>query len=433
MTLLIAFIPIFRRVRKENPPIDTLRSGEVSAKCRYIDKTFRCTDNLDPAYHIHGEDVADDSKYTKPKPTKQFIPGNRLLQTEDIPGATAGWKEKMVERREIRNINYTGDIQGAQADTVKHSIRTNRETHPLMPAYQSLDDGSVMPGITAPLLPASLIKTPTIRSKSASGTQGPPGTMPSPSNFGRSPSAPRPSSRGGVVEPPRLFLANPSPRSSDPVPPLSLFGGGGARGSGEGGGGVGSGRGGSNGGGGSGRGGGIGFGNFGGFGDQFGGNDKPATVSFASKFEEPGDLFGGTSICFYRLIEFANPAYFLGFNSSFGGLDFGAGIDFGGNQAEEKQQQFSFGFDKPAPDKLPAHYYGAPSGRDGRSGSGGTPQRTSGGGNTSARAPSAPKSFQSSSSPASSARRMDGGIAGSAADRRAAKERQDEINSVRML
>lgn len=38
-----------------------------------------------------------------------------------------------------RNTNFVGDIVGAQADTVVHSIRTQRHVNPLNPTYISLD------------------------------------------------------------------------------------------------------------------------------------------------------------------------------------------------------------------------------------------------------------------------------------------------------
>lgn len=122
---------------------------------------------------VNGMEVADDLRYTKPKAPKQTIFDSHLLQTHDIAGATSGWREKQKERRDFRQTNFIGDINGAHADTVKHSIVTNRESNPLMPVYQALDPGEKLDPIVKPLLPANLISTPTIRSMKS--THGPTG------------------------------------------------------------------------------------------------------------------------------------------------------------------------------------------------------------------------------------------------------------------
>jgi hypothetical protein len=60
-------------------------------------------------------------------------------------GTKSGWKAPNEirplpeDRREWRNTNFVGDIVGAQADTVVHSIRTDRHVNPLNPTYLSLD------------------------------------------------------------------------------------------------------------------------------------------------------------------------------------------------------------------------------------------------------------------------------------------------------
>ena len=54
------------------------------------------------------------------------------------------------KRRHWRHTNFVGDIGGAQADTVQHTIPTKRRTNPLNPAYRSLD-GDILPDPTAAL------------------------------------------------------------------------------------------------------------------------------------------------------------------------------------------------------------------------------------------------------------------------------------------
>ena len=53
------------------------------------------------------------------------------------------------KRRHWRHTNFVGDIGGAQADTVQHTIPTKRRTNPLNPAYRSLD-GDILPDPTKP-------------------------------------------------------------------------------------------------------------------------------------------------------------------------------------------------------------------------------------------------------------------------------------------
>jgi len=94
-----------------------------------------------------------------------------LLQTRDIEGAFSGWGR--MERREYRNIMNTTDVEGAQADTVKHTIASNRITNPLTPVYPSLD-GEPLPPLLVPLLPHSIVTVPTLRpsqSKTSAGSK----------------------------------------------------------------------------------------------------------------------------------------------------------------------------------------------------------------------------------------------------------------------
>merc|ERR1712046_353299 len=104
--------------------------------------------------------IKDDPKYSRPKPLKKSIEGNHLLRTDDIDGAKEGFGK--MKREEVRNVMYVGDIEGAQSDTVRSSMRTERETTPLTPMYNSLD-GEPMPPLLKPLIPQSFINQPTLR------------------------------------------------------------------------------------------------------------------------------------------------------------------------------------------------------------------------------------------------------------------------------
>ncbi|GLD97485.1 hypothetical protein PINS_up006169 [Pythium insidiosum] len=68
------------------------------------------------------------------------------LQTADIAGANPFDASKTVvgnipneKRRHFRQTNRTDDITGATADTVMHSIRSNRRVDPTWPDYVALD------------------------------------------------------------------------------------------------------------------------------------------------------------------------------------------------------------------------------------------------------------------------------------------------------
>lgn len=135
---------------------------EISAPThRFKDRTSRVTDPNNPQYHVNGMDYADD-KYTKPKLLKGYISDNHQLQTKDITGATPGFKDTRFVRREVRNINFIDDIEGAHADSIKHSITTNRQSNPLAPVYQSLDPGELLQPVVPPLIPPAMVKVPTI-------------------------------------------------------------------------------------------------------------------------------------------------------------------------------------------------------------------------------------------------------------------------------
>lgn len=93
---------------------------------------------------------------------------------QDITGAAADTRfSSPFQRTEIRNIMNISDIDGACADSVKHSIVGSRRTNPLQPVYQSLDQGELLLPLIPPLVPPEVIKVPTmparIRAKPGAG------------------------------------------------------------------------------------------------------------------------------------------------------------------------------------------------------------------------------------------------------------------------
>ena len=120
-------------------------------------------------------EIEDDPRYSKPKQLKKYIPnGTFSLTTKDVPGATSKFADHNVRpRKEFRNLTSTLDIEGAQADTLKHSMVTKRETNPLNPIYPSLDGGRPIYNVIEPLLPAEVVKKPLIRIGEPSSSQQP--------------------------------------------------------------------------------------------------------------------------------------------------------------------------------------------------------------------------------------------------------------------
>lgn len=136
--------PRHRRVRHDSAPLDhSLNVSDITGRAF---RTRRLTNPLTPSYRVNGMDIADDPIKCRPRslPKARDGPFNPLT-TEDIEGAQPGWKPMpkmnppMEARRHFRNTNFMGDIPGAQADTLKHSICTNRYVNPLDPVYTSLD------------------------------------------------------------------------------------------------------------------------------------------------------------------------------------------------------------------------------------------------------------------------------------------------------
>ena len=152
--------PVYRRARLENPPHAIMENdGVVFKKDRFQDRCKRDTNLTDPVYHVNGIVVENEEK-SRPKPLKKQIDDSSLLQTRDIDGAYS----KDHKRREIRNIMSTADVPGAQADTIVHSMKSDRVTNPLTPTYESLDGGNLHP-LVKPLMPGSFVKIATLKSE----------------------------------------------------------------------------------------------------------------------------------------------------------------------------------------------------------------------------------------------------------------------------
>eukprot|EP01034_Spumella_vulgaris_P021682 gene21682-27723_t len=156
--------PVHTNARLNAEPHNIMQCQDVSDKANSTYISSRVSDPCNPQYYINGMEYKDD-KYTRPKLSKGYIADNNQLQTRDIAGAYPGWMPETVPRREYRNTNFIGDIAGAQADSTKHSIVTNRQTNPLTPVYQALDPGEYLNPVVPPLVPNDLVRIPTIPHK----------------------------------------------------------------------------------------------------------------------------------------------------------------------------------------------------------------------------------------------------------------------------
>lgn len=155
--------PRHMRIRAEAAPHDITMTVAKSKFDLFTDHTQRQTDPLQPSYYINGSYFSDIEKNQPNKP-RNGITDSKLLKTDDIEGAQAGYilhhrlsipEEK---RREYRNTNYIEDIIGAHSDTVKHCIQTTRTINPLVPRYQSLDGGNeILLGPIESLVPEYLV------------------------------------------------------------------------------------------------------------------------------------------------------------------------------------------------------------------------------------------------------------------------------------
>lgn len=163
---------IYRNLLNSIKTRNILETEDVSKNThRFVDRVTRDSDPCAPVYRVHGMEIKD-GKECKPRSLPKYMAGNHLLQTKDITGATSDTRyASPFPRREYRNTNFIGDIEGSHADSIKHSIRTNRTTHPLQPVYQSLDPGEMLLPLIPPLIPPELVKVPTLpaldREKSA--------------------------------------------------------------------------------------------------------------------------------------------------------------------------------------------------------------------------------------------------------------------------
>eukprot|EP00752_Nemacystus_decipiens_P013439 g11902.t1 len=136
--------PRHQRARHEASPLDhCLNVSDITGGGF---RTRRLTNPLTPSYRVNGMDVADDPVKTRPRALPKAKDGPFYpLTTADIEGAAPGWRPlpqvnpPIEARRHFRNTNFLGDVPGAQADTVKHSICTERHVNPLNPVYAGLD------------------------------------------------------------------------------------------------------------------------------------------------------------------------------------------------------------------------------------------------------------------------------------------------------
>ena len=153
--------PRHKKIREEAPPHPIMiesNAGDLKNK-RFEDRSNRITNPVDPVYMVNGTEVKNDEG-SKPKPLPKYIPESYALRTDDIAGAQYGFKQ--MKRREYRNTMYNLDVEGAQADTIFHTIQTKRVVDPLNPVYTNLD-GSVCPPSIKPLLPPQMAGVPTLR------------------------------------------------------------------------------------------------------------------------------------------------------------------------------------------------------------------------------------------------------------------------------
>ena len=159
---MIFFCPPNSKARLDAEPHDVMAVQDISAKSSWMDKTNRKSNVMNPHYNIFGTEIKDD-KYTRPTEPKPLITDNALLQTQDIAGAYPGWRKTLKPRREYRNTNFLGDINGSGADSIKKGITTKRVVNPLTPVYQALDPGDLLLPLVQPLIPPEMVKIATLK------------------------------------------------------------------------------------------------------------------------------------------------------------------------------------------------------------------------------------------------------------------------------
>eukprot|EP00698_Gefionella_okellyi_P021889 TRINITY_DN7175_c0_g1_i1.p1 TRINITY_DN7175_c0_g1~~TRINITY_DN7175_c0_g1_i1.p1 ORF type:complete len:498 (-),score=96.61 TRINITY_DN7175_c0_g1_i1:86-1579(-) len=139
------------RARGETAPRDTISCKDING-----DGIFRTTRVVNPLEPLYKYDVPRDESGAPVDAewTIGHVPGAKpvfkhrelkgsvdKMNTRDVPGAYAGWapeSREERERREFRNINFVGDIDGAQADT-RYRFKSERRTDPVDPRYVLLD------------------------------------------------------------------------------------------------------------------------------------------------------------------------------------------------------------------------------------------------------------------------------------------------------
>ena len=134
--------------------LDQRSQAEVKSKFAIS----RQTNPLDPEYFINGMRV---SGTFRPKPLKKHIPENKFLQTRDINYPPIDYGDS--HRREFRNTNFIGDIEGARADTIKNGLVSKRNTNPLNPIYTALDPGEVLENPVESGIPPQILFDPTFK------------------------------------------------------------------------------------------------------------------------------------------------------------------------------------------------------------------------------------------------------------------------------
>lgn len=123
---------------------------DLTSVARLTDRSRVHNDVLNPVYSVNGMTVSDDP-LSRPAPQHPFRnKPSFALATSDILGASCSDPAKAVvagivneQRRDFRATNATADIRGAQADTLAHSIRSERRVDPNWPRYRVLDGAQV--------------------------------------------------------------------------------------------------------------------------------------------------------------------------------------------------------------------------------------------------------------------------------------------------
>ncbi|TYZ68354.1 hypothetical protein PybrP1_005381 [[Pythium] brassicae (nom. inval.)] len=139
----VGWLPRNKRGLREKPPRDILDVADIIN----VDfKSSRITNVLNPVYTINGKTHQDDEHSHPVTLHRKMDKPSNALRTSDIDGASCSDPTKAVvagivneKRRHFRAINATEDIIGARADTLLHSIRSNRRVDPNAPSYTALN------------------------------------------------------------------------------------------------------------------------------------------------------------------------------------------------------------------------------------------------------------------------------------------------------